>query len=70
MDIPFQSKPDSAKVATFKEMDAPSNKSELRTIMEMTTYLSKFAPILETAVAQRHRIRMGGNTSSPGIPEG
>ena len=39
-------KPDPAKVAAIKEMEPPSNKSELQTIMGMITYLSKFAPNL------------------------
>ena len=39
-------KPDPAKVAAIKEMEPPSNKSELQTIMGMITYLSKFTPNL------------------------
>ncbi|XP_061167817.1 uncharacterized protein LOC133176762 [Saccostrea echinata] len=39
-------KPDPSKVAAIKDMEPPSNKSELQTIMGMITYLSKFAPNL------------------------
>ncbi|XP_062576025.1 uncharacterized protein K02A2.6-like [Saccostrea cucullata] len=39
-------KPDPSKVAAIRDMEPPSNKSELQTIMGMITYLSKFAPNL------------------------
>lgn len=39
-------KPDPSKVAAIRDMEPPSNKSELQTVMGMITYLSKFAPNL------------------------
>lgn len=39
-------KPDPSKVAAIQDVEPPSNKSELQTVMGMITYLSKFAPNL------------------------
>jgi hypothetical protein len=68
-------KPDPSKVAAMREMEPPSNKSELQTIMGMITYLSKFAPNLANITSPlrqlllRYRVYMGC-TSGPGIPKG